>query len=198
MVAVADGLPTAEAGTSSRTFIRSQKLHPRKRGFCPGQPGTLPGVSVVLLATDSDGIYDEIEAAVGGTYQVSRVRAGEHVQKACEQLTPDVILLDLQIGNMGGMATSMLLKQEMRAGRLDDAEVLMLLDREADVWLAGQAEADGWLVKPLNSIRIRKAVQALLDGDAVREGPAAQQTSTDLNAGDGDAEGTVVEGTEAD
>ena len=40
----------------------------------------------------------------------------------------------------------------------------MLLDREADVFLARRSEADGWLVKPLDAFRLRRAATAILDG----------------------------------
>jgi len=42
--------------------------------------------------------------------------------------------------------------------------VLMLLDRSADVFLARRSDADGWLVKPVDAFRLRKAATALLDG----------------------------------
>ena len=45
-------------------------------------------------------------------------------------------MLDLQIGNMGGMAACMALHLEESGGRLPHLPVLMLLDRQADVFLA--------------------------------------------------------------
>jgi hypothetical protein len=49
---------------------------------------------------------------------------------------------------------------EEGAGRIDFVPVLMLLDRRPDVFLAKRSEADGWLLKPLDPIRTRKAVHA--------------------------------------
>jgi DNA-binding response OmpR family regulator len=77
---------------------------------------------------------------------------------------PDLVVLDLQIGNMGGMATSLDLRLEEGAGRLPHVPILMLLDRRPDVFLARRSEADGWLVKPLDPIRLRRAITALLEG----------------------------------
>jgi DNA-binding response OmpR family regulator len=48
----------------------------------------------------------------------------------------------------------------------------MLLDRIADVHLAKRSGADGWLVKPLDPLRLRRAVRAVLRGDTYREGLA--------------------------
>jgi DNA-binding NarL/FixJ family response regulator len=40
----------------------------------------------------------------------------------------------------------------------------MMLDRRPDVFLARRSGAEGWLVKPLDPIRLRRAVTALLAG----------------------------------
>ena len=46
----------------------------------------------------------------------------------------------------------------------------MLLDRVADVHLAQRCGADGWLVKPLDPLRLRRAVQAVAAGGTYHEG----------------------------
>ena len=124
----------------------------------------------VLIATDADWIYDEAAAALGGDGTVTRVRAGADVPAAVLAAKPHLVVLDLQIGNMGGMATCMTLRLDAGAGRLPDAPILMLLDREADVFLARRSQADGWLIKPLDSFRLRKAANALLEGGTYTEG----------------------------
>ena len=78
---------------------------------------------------------------------------------------PDLVVLDLQIGNMGGIATCIDLRHEAGAGRLPDVPVLMLLDRQADVFLARRSGADGWVVKPLDAFSLRRAATAILEGE---------------------------------
>jgi DNA-binding response OmpR family regulator len=87
------------------------------------------------------------------------------------------VVLDLQIGNMGGMAACMSLRLDESVDKLPHTPVLMLLDRDVDAFLANRAEADGWLVKPLDSFRLRRAATALLAGDRYEEGMA---TSADV------------------
>ena len=70
----------------------------------------------------------------------------------------------MQIGNMGGIATCLHLRHEAGAERLPEVPVLMLLDRQADVFLARRSDADGWVVKPLDAFSLRKAATAVLDG----------------------------------
>ena len=134
-------------------------------------------VPVVLLATDADQLHDEVDAAIADEdTTVVRVKAGRDVIPAVKQLDPDLVVLDLQIGNMGGMATCLSLRAEEGAGRLERRPVLMLLDRSADVFLARRSDADGWLVKPLDAFRLRRATEALLAGGEFRENSLASET----------------------
>ena len=128
----------------------------------------------VLLATDADWIYDEVAAALEGPDRaVRRVRKGADVLDAVLEATPSLVVLDLQIGNMGGMATAMNLRLDAGAGRIPSCPILMLLDREADVFLARRCEVPGWLIKPVDAFRLRKAANALLAGGTFEEGVPA-------------------------
>jgi DNA-binding response OmpR family regulator len=139
-------------------------------------------VPVVLLATDADQLHDEVDAAIADeATTVPRVSAGQDVIPAVKQLDPDLVVLDLQIGNMGGMATCLSLRSEEGAGRLDRRPVLMLLDRAADVFLARRSDADGWLVKPLDAFRLRRATETLLAGDEYHEGMVAKTEFEPMN-----------------
>jgi AmiR/NasT family two-component response regulator len=52
-------------------------------------------------------------------------------------------------------------------GDFEDRPVLLLLDREVDVFLAKEAEADGWLVKPLDAFGTLRAVESALAGTPI-------------------------------
>jgi DNA-binding response OmpR family regulator len=119
----------------------------------------------VLIATDDDAVFAEVEAAlVDETTSIVRVRAGQAVGPAVAESTPDLVVLDMQIGNMGGIAACLHLRHEAGAGRLPEVPVLMLLDRQADVFLARRSDADGWVVKPLEPFSLRRAATAVLEG----------------------------------
>ena len=68
----------------------------------------------------------------------------------------------MQIGNMGGIAVAIDLRLEGSAGRLPDTSILLLLDREADRFLAKRADADAELVKPVDPGTLRRTVERLL------------------------------------
>jgi DNA-binding response OmpR family regulator len=119
----------------------------------------------VVVASDAPSVRAEVAAVVGepGT-EVLEVRSGREVAEAVAGHGPDLVIVDLQMGNMGGMAVCLDLRLEASYGNLPEVPVLMLLDRRADVFMAKRSGAEGWLVKPLDPIRIRRATSALLGG----------------------------------
>jgi DNA-binding response OmpR family regulator len=120
----------------------------------------------ILIASDADWVLNEVIAVVAGSGTAIRtVRSGPEVRLAVQQRRPDLVIADLQIGNMGGIAITVDLRHEEGAGRSGHTAVLLLLDRRADVFLARRSGADGWLIKPLDPIRLRRAVKTLLDGE---------------------------------
>ena len=124
----------------------------------------------VLIATDADWIFDEVAAALTdeGT-DVVRVRAGREVRDAVRRVQPGLVVLDLQIGNMGGIATAISLQQDAESDSVPPAPILLLLDRPADVPMAHRTGVQGWLVKPLDAFRLRRAARALAAGDTYFE-----------------------------
>jgi DNA-binding response OmpR family regulator len=125
----------------------------------------------ILIASDASWVVDELKAAVEGPGTTVRtVPTGHAVTAAVEAWAPDLVVLDLQIGNQGGMATCIHLRLEADAGRLPAVPVLMLLDRRPDVFLARRAGADGFLLKPLDPIRVSAAVRAVLAGERYEDG----------------------------
>jgi DNA-binding response OmpR family regulator len=134
----------------------------------------VPTVPDVLVATDSDSVFAEVEAALGTIDQtVLRAHSGREALSMVEASVPALVVLDLQIGNMGGMATCLALRNESGAGRLPRIPIVMLLDRSPDVFLARRSDADGWLIKPLDAFRLRKCANAVLAGEPFQEGVPA-------------------------
>src|SRR5205814_602449 len=131
---------------------------------------TLPPMAAVLIASDARWVVEEVTATLSSSEDTVReVARGAGVLPAVREHTPDLVVIDLQIGNMGGMAACLDLRLEEGAGRLPHVPVLMLLDRRADVFLARRSQADGWLVKPLDALRLRKAITTLLAGDTYQD-----------------------------
>ncbi len=133
--------------------------------------GNLRTVTDVLLATDSDELFATIDSALASDdTNVYRVRRGQDVLPVVEQKDPDLVILDLQIGNMGGVAACIAIRQEEGMDRLAKRPVALLLDKSSDTYIAQQSRADGWLVKPLDPLRLRSLSSALLENGTLFEG----------------------------
>ncbi len=140
-------------------------------------------MTYVLLATDADWIRDEVQAAISSpTMSIGVISNGKDLISAVKERTPDLVITDLQVGNMGGMAITMTLRLEESGGRLPRIPVLVLLDRRADLHLARRSAADGWLIKPLDPTRIHAAVAAIRAGGTWFEGIESPSDSAALES----------------
>ena len=126
---------------------------------------SLKRVGTVIIASDAPSLRAEVAAALGepGT-DVVEVHTGQEVARKVKEHTPELVVVDMQMGNMGAMAVCMNLRLEASWDNLPTVPVLILLDRRADVFLARRAGAEGWVVKPLDPLRLRRAASALIDG----------------------------------
>ena len=124
----------------------------------------------VLVATDADWIFEDVDATLTDEdTNVVWVHAGRDVSPAVRQIDPSLVVLDLQIGNMGGIATALDLQQEFDTGDVPRVPILLLLDRPADVPMAHRTGVQGWLVKPLDAFRLRRAARSIAAGDTYFE-----------------------------
>lgn len=119
----------------------------------------------ILVASDAPSVRAEVVAVVGEPdTEIVEIDSGQAVVAAVDEYEPDLVIVDLQMGSMGAMAVCSELRLEESIDNLPHVAVLMLLDRRPDVFLAKRSGAEGWLVKPLDPIRLRRATQALVDG----------------------------------
>jgi len=122
-------------------------------------------VPQVLVVTDAQAVFDQVSSAIYEPGLSLRwEKSGYTVLPALAGLPADLVVADMQVGSMGGLAIAMDIALEAGAGRLAPTPVLLLLDRRADVFLARRTGVAGWLVKPLDPLRTREAVHAVLAG----------------------------------
>ena len=115
-------------------------------------------MTTILVASDTPTVRAEVAAVVGQPdVAVVEVHTGQAVPAAVHDHEPALLVVDLQMGSMGGMAVCLELRLEESYGNLPHVPVLMLLDRRADVFLARRSGAEGFIVKPLDPMRIRRA-----------------------------------------
>lgn len=120
-------------------------------------------MATVLVAADGAWVRDRVRTALTGPdLELVEVDRGQLVRDVVASRAPDLVILDLQIANMGGVAVAIDLHLEASAGRLPDVPILLLLDREHDRFLAKRAAADAELVKPIDPGTLRRTVKRLL------------------------------------
>jgi CheY-like chemotaxis protein len=121
----------------------------------------------ILVAADAQWVREQVKAAlVGSGQEVIEVTRGQDVREAVAEHHPDLVVLDLQIGNMGGIAVAIDLHLEESGGRLPHVPILLVLDREADRFLAKRAGAEAELVKPVDPGTLRRTVKRVVGDEA--------------------------------
>jgi len=126
-------------------------------------PTSVCAVSTIVVAADAKWVRDLVKSACTARGQVViEVTRGQDVSDVVGTEHPDLVVLDLQIGNMGGLAVAIDLRLEGSAGRIPDTSIMLLLDREADRFLAKRVDADAELVKPVDPGTLRRTVDELL------------------------------------
>jgi CheY-like chemotaxis protein len=120
-------------------------------------------VSTILVAADAKWVRDLVKSACTAPGQtVLETTRGQDVRGLVGEHNPDLVVLDMQIANMGGLAVTIDLRLEGATGRIPDVSILLLLDREADRFLAKRVDADAELVKPVDPGTLRRTVDRLL------------------------------------
>lgn len=134
----------------------------------------------ILIATDAEWVVNEVKAALASPSTSFQVLSnGRHVARAVRERTPDIAILDMQVGTMGGMAITMDLRLDQSSGALPKVPILMLLDRVADIHMARRSGADGWTIKPLDALRLRKALREIAAGGCYAEGLPVEDIATE-------------------
>jgi DNA-binding response OmpR family regulator len=119
-------------------------------------------VENILVAAEAAWIRNQVQVAfVEPGQRIIEAKRGQDVRAAVKEYEPSIVILDMQIGNMGGIAVALDLRLEAGEGRIPDSRILLLLDREADRFLAQRADVDAVLVKPVDAGRLRRAVKNL-------------------------------------
>lgn len=128
------------------------------------------GVATVLLASDLPTLRAELRSMLEAPdTTIIEATSGPEVRALVATQSIDLAILDLQIGSMGAMAICLDLRHEESYGAAPHVPVLMLLDRRPDVFLARRSGAEGFVVKPLDPLRVRRAVRALLRGEGYED-----------------------------
>lgn len=114
----------------------------------------MPGI---LLIADDEWVHNDVASAVFDPTHTLTIESDPHaaVGRATEERFSWAIV-DLQVGSMGGMAVVRALRTAIASGEIEDLGLILLLDRDADRFLAKRAGADASIVKPFTAQQLRE------------------------------------------
>lgn len=93
--------------------------------------------------------------------KVVTAKDGHDLGRLALEHLPDVIVVASSLGSMGGFAATRHLKTMAAAGEIPDPKILVLLEREADEWLAKWSRCDAHRTKPVDPGELDRLVRSL-------------------------------------
>ncbi len=122
-------------------------------------------MALVLVASDLPSLRASVRATLEGPeLEIVEASSGPEAITVAVDQEVELAILDMQIGAMGGVAICSELRNLESYDAALHVPVLMLLDRRPDVFLARRCGAEGFCVKPLAPVRLRRAARIVLGG----------------------------------
>ena len=114
-------------------------------------------MSQVLLVADAAWVVNEVKGALAlGDWEVETLDDPRSVTDVITERSPEAVIVDLQVGSMGGMAVVRSIRQAFEGA--DRPRTVLLLDRSADDFIARRAGADARVLKPITASVLRSAL----------------------------------------
>ena len=131
-------------------------------------------MSKVLLVTDAAWVVNEVKAALSlGQWDIKEVDDPRVVTQMAKDLKPDAVIVDMQVGSMGGMAVIRGIRGEIDT--VDRPRTVLLLDRSADSFIAKRAGADSHVLKPIDASELRQALGEIYIASKEEERPKGRE-----------------------
>ena len=93
--------------------------------------------------------------------EVLIVEDGENIVTLATSRHVDVLVVGASLGQMGGLGVCRDLKMHGDNGAIVAPKVIVMLEREADAWLANWSRCDAYLVKPVDIVELERLVGEL-------------------------------------
>lgn len=95
---------------------------------------------------------------------VGEAESGEQALEAAIELSPDVIVMDLQMPGLGGIETT---RRVVAAAPHVRVLVLTMFEDESSVFAALRAGAHGYVLKGAGQEQLARAIQAVSEGESI-------------------------------
>jgi two-component system response regulator PrrA len=117
----------------------------------------------ILVVSDVSWVVNDVRSALtDARFSVSVETDPRTAHDTVAATTPDAVLVDFQVGSMGGMAVTRAIRDAAATTTGERPPIVLLMDRDADGFLAGRSGADAWLRKPFTADALRATLDGLL------------------------------------
>jgi DNA-binding response OmpR family regulator len=117
-----------------------------------------PGLDVLVVTADPS-VQEELQYGAPEGIEVALAHDARQAWAYLQERAPSAVVVDLQAGSAGGFA----LARDMRYdARFAGIPVAILLERHQDGWLARQAGASLYRIKPVEAGELMREVEALV------------------------------------
>jgi DNA-binding response OmpR family regulator len=119
---------------------------------------------VLIVVADKDPYeLQALQAALSAPdREILILEDGENIITLVKSRAPDAVVVGASLGQMGGLAVARELKMLADSGAIAATKVIVLLEREADAWIAKWSRCDAWLTKPVEAADVDEKVRELL------------------------------------
>lgn len=112
----------------------------------------------LLLVADSAWVRNDVEASLPSSEWTVHHADPRMVVEAAIDHPPTAVIVDMQVGSMGGMAVIRRLRDAIAMGQIAQVPLILLLDRKVDRFIAVRSGADRSLMKPFTAQAFRKTL----------------------------------------
>lgn len=117
----------------------------------------------ILVVADESWVLDDVRAALSEPrFTLHEISDPRLVTERLGEFPADAVLIDMQVDSMGGMAVTREVRNAAAVAGNPAPPVVLLLDRDADTFLAGRSGAATWVRKPFSSDSLRRALDDAL------------------------------------
>lgn len=113
----------------------------------------------VLVFEDDQDILELVRSILKSKYQVETRSTTEDIFLAVRETSPDIILMDLRIPDIGGSDATLLLKSNSKTSNIP----ILLLSANPNIeTIARKTGADGYIRKPFDVKGITRTIESFL------------------------------------
>ena len=130
----------------------------------------------IFLVAEAPWVRNDVLSATDDTRYETEVfdDPNRGIERIAASDSEAVAVVDMQVASMGGMAICRAIREARATRSAPPVPVVLLLDRQADAFLARRAGAAGWVLKPFSAHQLRSVLNEVSTPDSSQVGSEPQ------------------------